>query len=320
MNIEELIIRLCDDEYSADEQLLLREAIAQQDAITPALLEIVERDTARFDHIESHPGYCGHIYAIFLLAQFREPRAYPLIVRFFSVPRNNYYIVFGDMITEDLAEIFASVYDGDDAPLYGLIENANAYEFCRNAALDAFVHLVRMGLKSRGSVLEYVKELLTFRLEKVESATWSGAIDVACNLAGTECMPAIRKAFGRGLIDPMCATIEDIETDMSRDPAMLLREFRPYRSAPITDVCRMFADWARQRETNELREEQRRQERLFESAGILRSTPALPPEPEPEYTTVSSGTIHRTTERVLPNDPCPCESGRKYKKCCGRLA
>ena len=23
-------------------------------------------------------------------------------------------------------------------------------------------------------------------------------------------------------------------------------------------------------------------------------------------------------QRVYPNDPCPCGSGKKYKKCCGR--
>ena len=28
----------------------------------------------------------------------------------------------------------------------------------------------------------------------------------------------------------------------------------------------------------------------------------------------------RTTKKVQPNDPCPCGSGRKYKKCCGRRA
>lgn len=29
-------------------------------------------------------------------------------------------------------------------------------------------------------------------------------------------------------------------------------------------------------------------------------------------------TIHRTAPRVGRNDPCPCGSGRKYKKCCGK--
>lgn len=32
-----------------------------------------------------------------------------------------------------------------------------------------------------------------------------------------------------------------------------------------------------------------------------------------------STTIHRGP-KVYPNDPCPCGSGRKYKKCCGRNA
>ena len=33
----------------------------------------------------------------------------------------------------------------------------------------------------------------------------------------------------------------------------------------------------------------------------------------------SSTTIRKET-RVYPNDPCPCGSGKKYKKCCGKNA
>jgi len=32
-----------------------------------------------------------------------------------------------------------------------------------------------------------------------------------------------------------------------------------------------------------------------------------------------STTIHRE-KKIYPNDPCPCGSGKKYKKCCGRNA
>ena len=28
----------------------------------------------------------------------------------------------------------------------------------------------------------------------------------------------------------------------------------------------------------------------------------------------------RTEKKIYPNDPCPCGSGKKYKKCCGRNA
>ena len=28
--------------------------------------------------------------------------------------------------------------------------------------------------------------------------------------------------------------------------------------------------------------------------------------------------VKKTDDKVYPNDPCPCGSGKKYKQCCGR--
>ena len=33
----------------------------------------------------------------------------------------------------------------------------------------------------------------------------------------------------------------------------------------------------------------------------------------------ASGTV-RKAKKIFPNDPCPCGSGKKYKKCCGKNA
>ena len=30
------------------------------------------------------------------------------------------------------------------------------------------------------------------------------------------------------------------------------------------------------------------------------------------------GPVRRAEQKVYPNDPCPCGSGKKYKQCCGR--
>ena len=32
----------------------------------------------------------------------------------------------------------------------------------------------------------------------------------------------------------------------------------------------------------------------------------------------AKGPVHRAQQKVYPNDPCPCGSGKKYKQCCGR--
>ena len=45
---------------------------------------------------------------------------------------------------------------------------------------------------------------------------------------------------------------------------------------------------------------------------------ALRRKKEPVYLTEGSVTYKRTGKKILPNDPCPCGSGKKYKQCHGR--
>ena len=35
-------------------------------------------------------------------------------------------------------------------------------------------------------------------------------------------------------------------------------------------------------------------------------------------TSVANAPVRRQAKKIMPNDPCPCGSGRKYKQCCGR--
>ncbi len=36
------------------------------------------------------------------------------------------------------------------------------------------------------------------------------------------------------------------------------------------------------------------------------------------YTNGLDGNVVNVEKKIYPNDPCPCGSGKKYKKCCGR--
>jgi hypothetical protein len=49
-----------------------------------------------------------------------------------------------------------------------------------------------------------------------------------------------------------------------------------------------------------------------------RSEPKPPREGDPEQPVIPTYTIRREERRPGPNERCPCGSGRKYKKCCGR--
>lgn len=36
------------------------------------------------------------------------------------------------------------------------------------------------------------------------------------------------------------------------------------------------------------------------------------------YTDGLGGKAVKSERKIYPNDPCPCGSGKKYKKCCGK--
>ena len=54
--------------------------------------------------------------------------------------------------------------------------------------------------------------------------------------------------------------------------------------------------------------------RLQENAEVKREQVAKPDIPRPE----ASAPVRAKSDKVGRNDPCPCGSGKKYKKCCGR--
>ena len=89
-------------------RLALERAIAKQAAITPILLATVEQWISKLEELSERPNYFLHLYAMYLLAQFRESQAYQPIVEFFSVPGGISMDVTGDLVTENLGRILAS--------------------------------------------------------------------------------------------------------------------------------------------------------------------------------------------------------------------
>ena len=47
-------------------------------------------------------------------------------------------------------------------------------------------------------------------------------------------------------------------------------------------------------------------------------TPVAEPEPVPEAVAGKAVPAKRAQKKVSRNDPCPCGSGKKHKKCCGK--
>ena len=80
-------------------------------------------------------------YALYLLAKWREPRAYPYVLRWLSLPGEAAFDGGGDIVTQDGGRILAAVCDGDLEPIKALVVDRSANEYGRGAGVTALALL-----------------------------------------------------------------------------------------------------------------------------------------------------------------------------------
>jgi hypothetical protein len=131
-------------------------AVGMQEEITPHLLEILERVVQSPEEYSEDADRFDHIYALMLLAYFRETRAHGSLVNIASLPHDVLFDMFGDMVTEDFGHMLVETCGGDLALIEGLLRNKEADDYARGAAADALAYAVVDGTAS----LELVMTIL----------------------------------------------------------------------------------------------------------------------------------------------------------------
>ena len=268
----------------------VKDAIEQRDAITPELVRVLEQVAEDPGEFAERENYMLHLYSMYLLAQFREKAAYRPLVRMFSAPGEIPDQLAGDTVTESLGQIFGSVFDGDPEPLQRLVEDAGVYEYVRSAALDAFLVLVKSGQMARDEVVSYFGSLFEEKLGREPNHVWNMLACAVADLPAPELMDHVRQAYAADLIETGFATLDEIEASLHAPGRR-----RADSHTVITDAIAEMEWWA------SFQPERPRSKSLASKFGRLIPTG---PAPAPRV-------------KVGRNDPCPCGSGKKFKKCCG---
>ncbi len=266
----------------------LRQAVTRQEEITPALLSILEYALQLPDELEDD-DYFAHTYAMYLLAQFREKRAYPLLVKFFCLQDEIVETSTGDIVTQDLQRILASVSHGDSSLLKPLIQNDSLNEWVRSAALETLVTQVAKGEANRQDIMDYFTWLFRGGLTRKPNFIWASLVACACDLYPGEVFTDIRQAFEEGLVDETFVDWKWVEGTMKRGKESILQELSLDKQRRfIEDTIIDIGWWSCFSEPLKIKKS---------------ATQLIKPD---------------TKQKVGRNDPCPCGSGKKYKKCCGR--
>jgi len=267
-------------------------AVARREEIIPGLLRILEDTVDRAAQLDAEGDYMAHLYAMFLLAQFRETRAYPLVVRFASLPGNLADSLCGDFLTEDLGRVLASVCGGELDGIQSVIENEDTNEWARGAALSSLVTLVAAGQKSRYEVVSYFASLFRGKLARKWSHIWDALVSYTCDLYPAELLGDIKHAYEEGLVDPGYIGFDDVKRDLALGMDRVLAKLADSSHKRLVEDTVAEMGWWH----------------CFQ--------PSAPAKPKPAPSWVSSP-IRNAKPKTGRNEPCPCGSGKKYKKCCG---
>jgi uncharacterized protein YchJ len=187
----------------------------------------------------------------------------------------------------------AAVFDGDPDPLYQIIRDPDADEYVRAKMCQAIAMLVRRGELPREAVAAFLRDCFSQLEPKQDCQVWSGWVDAVIWLGLTELKPLAQQAFLRGSIDPEWVTFQEFEQELQytgdhpeAEPLHLDGE-----QTLFGDTVAELSEW------HALKPKAPRHEALdwVDSLG----TP-----------------YHDPLRKVGRNDPCPCGSGKKFKKCC----
>ena len=271
------------------------------DAIEPDVIAVLE--LARHEDLDIASGRFL-FRGIHILGGRRLPAAYGPLVALLRGPSNRVEMLLGDAVTENLSQILAGLFDGDAQPLYALVNDAKVGAFVREAALNALTFLAFEGRVDRAAFEAF---LLRFDEARVAAAhddvMWHAWMTAVAVLGVVAIESRVRAAFADGRITPGWCDEDDFDEllkaaierpdDRTRlqvehmgyieDILVALEKF----SEPDDDFAAdAFAD--------------------DEADGNQATWPV------PEFDIPA----HNPYRDVGRNDPCPCGSGKKFKKCC----
>ncbi|WP_404451934.1 DUF1186 domain-containing protein [Virgibacillus necropolis] len=281
----------------------LEEIINRKDEAIPELLDIVQDVSKNYQKYISNEDYFGHIYAYYLLSQFRVKELYPVLIRMLKLPEEDIDYLLGSVLTEGTSRMLASVFDGDIQPIKEIIENENLYEYARGQAIRALTVLVFNDKLRREDVLDYYQSLLK---QKTGFTSYVMAEIVNCcnDLYPDGVYDDIVQVYEDGLVDSFMIKLEDVKGTLAKSKEEALADSLKYgKFELIEDTIKELQNWACFYKDHEINN-RKPSNRVKNNSEIKQKNPS---GKQPMVNKVNIGR----------NDPCFCGSGKKYKKCCG---
>ena len=275
----------------------IQAARAGRETLVPRFIEAFERYTD--DPAHASPDLL--FMAFHLLGEWRETSSYRTLVRFLRSDPDNVSRALGDAITVTANRVMAQVFDGDPQPLYDLIRDPAADEFIRSEMCETLAAVTLRGDIPRAETIRCLRALFTDLADDKECFVWNGWLAAVAMLGLEDFSPLAKEVFDDERITSGVMEFEHFEEDLQ----WALNN--PDSPCPTNvTTCKPWDDTIA-----ELSTWYAFSDKYLEDLKRRRSIPD--PERKTLRTHAPAVNVHRDVGR---NDPCPCGSGKKFKKCC----
>ena len=299
--------------FSPDSMVLRPiEALLQELAASPALPEVALGTCAlRFE--ESHPPLLALLAraahgeplsddeerllfrGLFLLGGGRNRQACAPLLKLLRLPPDRVDVLLGDAVTDSLPRIVVGIFDGHADALLGVATDPSVDEFVRASLLDAAAFLTWEGRIDAGQMHAFLKRFHAERLAPEGDFAWFGWQNAIALLGLRDLAPLFGQAWDAGLMLEEWMEREDFEQDLARaerDPGDPKR-FEDANIGYIEDILVALSPYCEEADVSD--------------------DPCVDFD---DLTPIGLGPVRNPVRNVGRNDPCPCGSGKKFKKCC----
>ncbi len=275
----------------------MAEAGARREEMAPVFVDLVTRLTHQRIPAMKDADVIALIPIFHLLGEWQDPRAYRPLVQMLRQPTKVIDHLLGDAVTETSFRVIAGTFDGDLQPVFDAIEDRKADEFARLSLMNALV-LIALLHQGHRPVIEDYFQTYRQRCSKAPTELLTGWMDAIAALGLEDMSEAVREAFEQGLIpEEYCDFghfLEDLKATLNEDVSPASRW---YQQPPITDAIDELSKW------HCYSDEFLTRQKLRKVDNALRVAPW-------------TEALAKAPEKLGRNDPCPCGSGKKFKKCC----
>jgi len=166
MEVKEIIESLKYNNDGKFQKEIILEARNHKEDVTENLLIELDKVANNIENYAKDQTYFLPLYAMFLLAEFREKRAFSIIIKLITSNQNAVDDLLGDLITGDLKKILASTFDGNVDCLYNIITNLELNEYVRGAAFHSLEILNKYNIIKNEEIIEMIDKMLLNELKE----------------------------------------------------------------------------------------------------------------------------------------------------------